>query len=113
METKLRKDPAAFSQIENLTARGTSRLVTLKEALAWESAWENLAPIWAPLPANMLAAFKTLRKACNEDYQTAYATAFAAWRKEAEKLAEMARALEDSNEAWYADATPDSKGSGH
>lgn len=104
-KNKFRKNPAAFSQIDNLTACGTSRSVTLKEALAWESAWENLAATWAPLPANTLSAFKTLRETCNEDLQTAYAAAYAAWRKEAEKLSEMALALENSNVAWYADAT--------
>lgn len=60
---------------------------------------------WSPLPANTLATFKALRKQCAEDLQTAYSDAHTNWSKESKKLAAMGRALEDLNEAWYADAT--------
>ncbi|SRR5260221_3859436 len=56
------------------------------------------------MPANMLTAFNALRKQCNEDLQNAYSAARSDWRNESGKLAQMGRDLEDTNEAWYADA---------
>ena len=100
-----RSDPANLAVLAPLTAGSNSRSETLKEALAWESAWAKVDPAWSPLPANTLGAFKDLRKQCAEALQTAHASANADWRKEAEKLADMARAVEDVNQAWYADAT--------
>ena len=104
-KTKFRDDAAKTEQLALLSARGSSRSVTAEEALAWESAWASVAPAWAPLPANTLAAFRALRVQCAEDLKTAYSNAHAAWRAQAEKLAEMAAALEQVSEAWYADAT--------
>ena len=104
-KNKFRDDPAKLQNLSGLTARGTSRTETLAEALAWESAWEKAAPAWAPLPANTLAAFKTLRTACLDALQKAYSDQRAAWRDEAEKLAQMALVMENRSEAWYAAAT--------
>jgi len=104
-KNRFRNEPAKLAQLDSLTAKGNSRSKTLAEALAWESAWASIDPAWAPLPANTLTAFKTLRKRCNEDLQTAYSDAQSTWRNSAEKLAQMAADLEDINEAWYADAT--------
>jgi hypothetical protein len=100
-----RANPANFAVLSDLSARGTSRAETLKEALAWESAWAKIDPTWNPLPANTLAAFKALRKLCEEDLKTAYADAFSDWRTKSECLAQLAAQLEDVNQAWYADAT--------
>jgi hypothetical protein len=100
-----RDDPAKRSVLDPLSARGDSRAVILAEALDWESAWAQVEPTWSPLPANTLAAFQALRRACTEDLKTAYSDARAAWRAQAEKLNEMAGALDDASMAWYADAT--------
>lgn len=105
VKNRFRNDSKTLEQLDPLTARGTSRAETLDEALAWESAWEAVDPTWAPLPANTLDAFKQLRSNCNGDLKKKYSDAQAAWSKEAKKLASMAAALEDMNEAWYLDAT--------
>ena len=103
--TRFRNDPAKLAQLASLTTDSNSRSETLAEALAWESAWASVDPAWVPMPANTLSAFKALRKQCAEDLQTAYSDARADWRTESGKLAQMGRDLEDTNEAWYADAT--------
>lgn len=104
-KNKHRDNPAKLAVLGNLTARGTSRKETLAEALAWESAWSQADAAWSPLPANTLAAFKTLRNQCEEGLQTAYTNAHSAWREETGKLGGLVRAMEDLNQAWYADAT--------
>ena len=103
--TKFRNDAAKTAQLDGLSSRGTSRTVTLAEALALDSAWNSIAPAWAPLPANTLPAFQALRKQCNEQLQADYATKQSALREAAETLSVMAADLEDVNQAWYADAT--------
>lgn len=100
-----RNSPANLAVLGGLTARGTSRAEILAEALAWESAWAKVDPAWSPLPANTLAAFQILRKQCAEDLQQAYTDAQADYRKEAELMNDMAAAIEECSEAWYADAT--------
>jgi hypothetical protein len=104
-KNKFRNDSASLAVLSGLTAGSNSRKETLAEALAWESAWSNLAPAWSPTTTNTLAAFKTLRKQCAEDLQTAFSDARTDWRAEVEKLNSMADALEQADEAWYADAT--------
>ena len=104
-KTRFRDDPAKLGQLDNLSARGTSRAETLAEALDWDSAWGKLDPAWSPMPANTRTAFSALRKTCVEELQTDYADARANWRDEAEKLNELAANLEKINVAWYADAT--------
>ncbi len=104
-KTRHRDDATSRAVLAPLTAKGDSRAAILAEALAWESAWAEIDPAWSPLPANTLAAFQLLRRACGEDLQTAYADARAKWRAQAEKLNAMAAALDDDSVAWYADAT--------
>jgi hypothetical protein len=104
-KSRHRDDPAKLAVLAPLTARGDSRSVTLDEALAWESAWAQVDPAWAPLPANTLPAFQALRRLCAEDLKTAYSDARAVWRAQAEKLNAAAEALDDASVAWYADAT--------
>ena len=104
-KNRCRDDATKMVILRNLSARGTSRKETLEEALAWESAWAKVDPTWAPLSSNTLAAFKTLRKRCSEDLKTAYADAYTDWSGECGKLADMAASLEDTCQAWYADAT--------
>lgn len=105
VRNKYRGDAAKLAVVGNLTARGSSRKETLDDALAWESAWGQVDAAWAPLPANTLAAFKTLRNQCEEGLRDAYSDAQSAWRKEVGRLAELVAAMEDINQAWYADAT--------
>jgi len=100
-----RDNPAKLAVLGGLSARGDSRKEKLEEALAWESAWSQVDAAWAPLPANTLAAFKTLRNQCEEGLKDAYSDAHSAWRKEEGELAEVVRVMEDINQAWYADAT--------
>jgi len=104
-KTRHRDDPAKLAVIAPLGADGDSRAGILAEALAWESAWAEVDPAWAPLPANTLAAFQALRRECNEDFRTAHSDARAAWRKQAEKLNALASDIDDASVAWYADAT--------
>jgi hypothetical protein len=104
-KTKLRNDPAGFAVVAGLHASGHSPDKILAEALAWESAWGQVAPTWSPTTSNTLAAFKTLRKQCADDLQTAFKDADSANREQSGKLAQMCLDLEDVNVAWYADAT--------
>lgn len=103
--TRFRNQPAKLAVIKNLTASSNSRSEALREALAWESAWTQVDAAWNPLPANTLAAFKTLRNLCEEDLQKTYSDARSAWREESEEVAELAAVLDDMVVAWYADAT--------
>ncbi|MES2438818.1 MAG: hypothetical protein V4584_07120 [Verrucomicrobiota bacterium] len=104
-KSRFRNDPAKSSQLKGLEAGGRSRSATLDEALAWESAWISVDADWSPLPGLTLATFSTLRKEANESLKSAYSDARATWRDAAEKLGQLAADLEDSNQAWYADAT--------
>jgi hypothetical protein len=105
LKNKLRNDPASLLVLSNLTASSNSHKETLAEALAWESAWAKVAPAWSPTTTNTLAAFQVLRKQCTDDLQTAFTDAHAEWRQEVGKLNALANDLEQSDEAWYADAT--------
>ncbi len=105
IKTELADDPALFAVVKNLSASSNSIKETLAEALALESAWTKAAPTWSPTTINTLTAFGTLRKLCNEDLKQAASDAHAACRTEGTKLNAMANALEQSDEAWYADAT--------
>jgi hypothetical protein len=104
-KNKFRNDPASLAVVSGLHASSNSHKETLDEALAWESAWNQLAPTWNPTTTNTLPAFKALRKQCGEDLQTAYSDARADWRAEVERLNALANDLEQTDEAWYADAT--------
>ena len=104
-KNRFRNNPASLGVVSGLTGGSSTREGILSEALAWESAWNNVDPNWSPMPANTLAAFKILRKQCAEDLQTAYTDACSEWREQSGLLTEMGRKLEDINEAWYADAT--------
>ena len=104
-KTRNRNHPANLAVLGALSARGTSRAEILAEALAWESAWSKVDAAWCPVPMNTLPAFKALRKQCAEDLQQAYADAQAEYRSAAEKLNDLAAGLEQTIEAWYADAT--------
>ncbi len=104
-KTRNRNHPANLAVLGGLSARGTSRAEILSEALAWESAWAKVDAAWCPVPMNNLPAFKVLRKQCAEDLQQAYADAQADYRSAAEELNDLATALEQTVEVWYADAT--------
>jgi len=104
-KNKFRNDPGSLAVLRGLHASSNTPEKVLADALAWESAWNQLAPTWNPTPANTLAAFKTLRKQCAEDLQTALKDAESANREEAAKLEQMCSDLEDVNVAWYSDAT--------
>jgi hypothetical protein len=105
LKNKLQGDPAAFAVVSNLSASSGSRKETLDEALALESAWTNQAPTWSATTINTLPAFVALRKLCTEDLQTTFSDSHTAWRTEVTTLNAMANAVEQSDEAWYLDAT--------
>lgn len=105
LKNKLRDDPAALAVVSGLSASSHSHKGTLDEALALESAWTNQAPTWSPTTINTLTAFQALRKLCAEDLRTAFSDAHTGWRAEVTKLNAMANAMEQSDEAWYVDAT--------
>jgi hypothetical protein len=104
-KNKFRNDTASLAVLSGLHAGGNTPEKILSEALAWESAWNQLAPTWSPTQTNTLAAFKTLRKQCAEDLQTAFTDADSASHEQSAKLDQMCSDLEDANVAWYADAT--------
>ncbi len=104
-KNKFRNDPASLAVLAGLRATGKTTEKILTEALAWESAWNQLAPTWSPTPANTLAALKTLRKQCAEDLQTTFTNADSASHEQSAKLDQMCSGLEAVNVAWYADAT--------
>jgi len=105
LKNKFRNDAVNLAVVSNLSAGSNSRSETLAEALALESAWTKVAPTWSPTTVNTLAAFGALRKLCAEDLQQAFSDAHADWRKAVETLNGMANDLEQTDEAWYADAT--------
>ena len=104
-KTRFRNNPVKLALVENLEARGDSRAAILREALEWEKAWKQTEQTWSPMPANTFAAFGTLRLQCLEPLQHAYKDKQSAWREASNILTELGRAMEDVNEAWYADAT--------
>lgn len=104
-KTRFKADSVKLALVQHLTARGDSRHTILDEALEWESAWNEADPTWCPLPANTLAAFKTLRTQCLEGLQNDFKAAASAWREQAGILTQLAAALEAINVAWYSDAT--------
>jgi hypothetical protein len=99
-----RDDDIKMSLVQDLTARGDSRAGILDEALEWETAWNKVDPAWNPLPANTLPLFNALRLQCLEGLQSDYKDKLSTWREQAGLLAQLARTLEDTNEAWYSDA---------
>lgn len=105
IKNKLRDDPAALSVVSGLSASSHSFKGTLDEALALESAWTKVLPAWNPTTINTLAAFGTLRKLCAEDLRQAASDTHVEWRKQVGKLNAMADAVEQTDEAWYLDAT--------
>jgi hypothetical protein len=104
-KTHFRNDALKLALVQNLEARGDSRTTILKEALDWEKAWKKTDPTWSPMPANTFATFGPLRELCAENLQHAYTEKLTDARSAANCLSQMGRALEDVNEAWYADAT--------
>jgi hypothetical protein len=100
-----RNDPASAAVVSGLVAEGKSREGILTEALAWESAWNNLDATWVPDRSLGLAAFRLLRKQCAEDLQTAFSTADTDCKEQNSKLEQMCADLEATNVAWYAVAT--------
>jgi hypothetical protein len=103
-KNRFRNDDIKLSLVQDLTARGDSRQGILDEALGWETAWNKADPTWNPLPANTLPLFTALRLQCLESLQQDYKDKLSTWREQSGILAQLGRALEDINEAWYSDA---------
>lgn len=104
-KSRFRNNPSSLALVKNLHAAGKSPEQILAEALDWETAWNKADPTWTPTKTNTLAAFKALRKSCNEDLQQAFKDAASEARDQDEALAQMAQAVEGTNVAWYAEAT--------
>lgn len=103
-KVKYQKDPVSFTQLENLTARGDSRMAIRDEALEWEAAWGQLDDSWEPLPGNTFPAFQALRAQC-ATLTDDYADKNALWRAKAETMNQLAAQLDEANVGWYAAAT--------
>jgi hypothetical protein len=103
-KVRYRGDAAKRALVKGLSAKGGSRNAILKEALAWESAWEKTDATWSPTVENTFAEFEFLRKQC-QTLQANASQSRANWRAAAEELNERAEKLEDANVAWYASAT--------
>ena len=104
-KTKFRNEPVSYGVVSSLHADGTTTEEILSQALAWESAWGQIAATWNPSATNTFADYKTLRKQCAEESQIALKDAASAASEETGKLEQMASNLNDVIIAWYADAT--------
>jgi len=103
-KTHFRNDPAATATLKNLHARGQNEQDILDEGATFAKAWEELDATYVPDKGWTLAAFKAAGADCVTKAGQVV-TADVAWSSESAKTDEMAASLDDTNIAWYADAT--------
>ena len=103
-KTHYRKDPAATATLKNLHAQGDSDQDILDEGAKFAKAWAELDPTYVPDMGWALAAFQAAGTDCATK-AVAVTTADVAWSSESAKTDALAAAVEDTNVAWYADAT--------
>ena len=102
--THYRKNPAALSQLRDLHARGQNEQGILDEGAAFARVWEQLDATYVPDTGWTLVAFKAAGANCLT-MQDAERNANVAWNDESKNTDVMAIAVQDTNMAWYADAT--------
>ena len=103
-KNRYRNDPAKLAVFHNLRADSGSRAGKIQDALEWESGWEKTDALWAPLPGQTLAGFKTTRLAATTLLE-AFVGKKAAWESADAVLDAQGRALNADCIAWYEAAT--------
>lgn len=103
-KTHFRKDPAATAQLKPLRARGQNEQDILDEGDLFAKVWEQLDATYIPDTGWPLAAFQAAGADCLTK-QDAENTAGVVWNNEVKNTDVMAADVQDTNIAWYADAT--------
>ena len=111
-KTHYRNNPAALAVLKNLGARGQSDQDILDEGSTFAKAWAQLDATYVPDTGWTLAAFQAAGLDCVTKL-AGVSTADVAWSNAAGQTNVQAAGVEDTNMAWYADATrkfgPDTK----
>ena len=103
-KTHYRNDPAATATLKNLHAKGDSDQAILAEGAKFAMAWAQLDATYVPDQGWTLLAFQAAGADCRTkagDVTTAEVT----WSNESADTDAKEAAVEDTNIAWYADAT--------
>lgn len=103
-KTHYRNNPAAAATLKNLHAQGDSDQDILDEGAKFANAWDELDGTYVPDKGWPLAVFQVAGADCVTK-AAAVTTADVAWSNESAKTDTLAAAVEDTNIAWYADAT--------
>jgi hypothetical protein len=103
-KTHYRNNPAAQATLKNLHAKGQSEQTILDEGATFAQVWAQLDVTYVPDPGWTLVAFQAAGADCVTK-AAAVTTADVAWSSESAKTDALAVAVEDTNTAWYADAT--------
>ena len=103
-KTHYRNNSAATATLKNLHAKGQSDQDILDEGAKFAKAWAELDAAYVPDQGWTLAAFQAAGADCATKL-SAVTTADVAWSSESATTDELAAEVEDTNIAWYADAT--------
>ena len=103
-KTHYRNNPAALATLKNLHAKGQNDQSTLDEGATFAKVWAQLDATYVPDTGWTLAAYQAAGADCLTKV-AALTTADVAWSNESAKTDTLAAAVEDTNVAWYADAT--------
>jgi hypothetical protein len=103
-KTHYRNDPAATATLKNLHAKGQNDQDILDEGAKFAKAWAQLDATYVPDIGWTLAVYQAAGADCAAK-ASAVTAADVAWSSESAKTDEMAAEVEDTNIAWYADAT--------
>jgi hypothetical protein len=103
-KTHYRNQPAALATLKNLQALGKSEQDILDEGATLAKIWEQLDATYVPDKGWTLTAFQAVGTATAATVG-ALTTANVAWSNTSAQTDEQAAAVEDTNVAWYADAT--------
>lgn len=103
-KTHYRNDPASLATLKNLHAKGQNDQDILDEGAKFAKAWAELDGTYVPDKGWTLTVFEAAGLNCAAK-AGAVTTADVAWSNESAKTDAMAAAVDDTNMAWYADAT--------
>jgi hypothetical protein len=103
-KTHYRNNPAAVAALKKLSARGQSDQNILNEGSTFAKVWAELDATYLPDQVWTLTAFQAAGTATAATVG-ALTTADVAWSTESAKTDALADGVEDTNTAWYADAT--------
>ena len=99
-----RNQPAALATLMTVQALGKSAQNILDEGAAFAKIWKQLDLAYVPDPDWTLTAFETAGTAATASFG-AVTTTEVAWSNSAAKTDDQALGVEDTNTAWFADAT--------